>query len=791
MPSVLPPAARKGILVIPKDAPFVGNQIPPPGSFFGSAAAVIYYAVVCIGISQQLPKHTEFLTFFLNNYVIELEFFIRQNKEFHTRMMVVLKNHPNGQLVVEYLNLKVKEYIEILKNDTTRPSKTIGVLLPRNFGVFKVKDNHSVDIRPREGSNDFQDLFDTICLEMFPHHSVQERQEMEYFSSLQAKVEVSDIVEVYSYTPPPPATIESSEAPRSSAAIVAPNATMPGRLDDTQLKDVHRQVVPASAPKNEELTSDLLPSELISVYSDDNDVETTKLTAAIVLQEACVATQNARDLTIRARFVTDNHPGSSQSKILLNQSIAALKNAKNETDSAVLLDAVSTAGESIPSQFLVADSDHISNVSILCQIRQESDTNSSASSATQLSKDEIPNDAEVAAFFADVPKSSSSNPGVESMKASNASLETIKGLQLAMDPKSLPIGFSGSMDNASSTIASILAKIEDLKSGTSFSLPDGGRQAPSTTFAQSPMQGVEDGAPGAQQTLFSSIDLERSVDVPNSFGSNSGQTLTSGQSGTSQTHELADLLASLTPPRSTHYSSSRGHDIGVGGAHSSDNPSKNALFHVDVRGNTHADHLSFSPPGENRGPPVQVLASSEYPPGNSSSADQSKTLSSDELGSDSRTVGKRPPAFLLKVPNRISRFVQILQSQSKNPSKSNGIGGSNPVAHLSDTMLSESDDAPPLPSSIFPLGGKIGGSPPAYSPGNPPEIVPPSAPSSSSALRSAATPAAETLNETPPTKWGGEIGGIKRSGKMPDIAMVLLLFSHNPPAFITQAVFAA
>ena len=772
----------------------------------------VQYAIICFAIQLKLPWYSFIVELLLDEIVKKFDFLLWDD-DFCSRMSVWLKtDSPTGEMIV----LKIRSMLE---NDLNKkdPNNNHNYLFGAVFDYAPDSGHYFLDTNPKH----FDDYLGFVCDCMFPEPNVQKLPSQIFTSRKNIKKlcdGISDFIEDHSYPLSPQATIESSEAPRSSAEIVNQNAwTFPQPFVPAPLTNLlyalvqfdRKLVVPAFVPIPQQIAS---PPVSEPVRNNATDLILAGVKAAL---HSCVnnaVTLAAKSFTVGNRSTVMAIGGSDLDAQVLATEVTSDANQK-------ALDAVTTASATLRAAKAVV-------------------------TATDAGE----------SIFVDSPPHS---PGVKSLMTSNKNLDNIFDLQTKMGVNSLPTGFTEGVDIVASQIASILAKIEDLKSGTSFSLPDGGRQAPSTTFAQSPMQGVEDGAPGAQQTLFSSIDLERSVDVPNSFGSNSGQTLTSGQSGTSQTHELADLLAnlpilslsssttahpkpiipfleltskgvspqaqsfgkssgnvtyhphldllaSLDPPHSTHSSSSRGHDIGVGGAHFSDNPSKNAHSNVDARGNPHANLPSFLPQGKYRGPPpVQVLASSGNSPGNppgiSGCADHLKTLSSNVLGSDSSKVGTNPLASLLKVPNRTSRFIQILQSQSKNPSKSNGIGYSTSVPHSSNTMSSESDVPPPLPSSSSPLGGKIGGSPPAHSPGGLPELVPPPAPSLSQELRSAATPSVDPPNENPPTKWGVKIGGIKRSGKMPDIAMVLLLgahllrlgvplFSHIPPAQEVQAV---
>jgi hypothetical protein len=340
------------------------------------------------------------------------------------------------------------------------------------------------------------------------------------------------------------------------------------------------------------------------------------------------------------------------------------------------------------------------------------------------------------------------------------------------------------------------------QSGTSSSLPNGEGRAHFTTSAQSPPKGVEDGAPGAHP--LSSTDLERSTDVPKSPLSNLGSNFSSGPSGTSQTHELAVLLANLPilslsssnpahakltisyleltnkgvstppnllamldqpPPLPTQSSSSRGHNIGVGDAHSSDIQSKNALSNVGVSGNPHANLPSFPPKGDVGGPPqVQELAQSGDPPGNSDYADHPETPSTFNPWSSCIPGGKTRSSTQCQTPPSRGGWRNFFRrdksSNRVNPSQ--GETGDTPpqVTHSSDKISSEfAATTTLLPSSISPLGGNIGGSPGVHSSGDPPEIVPSPAPSSSYELGSAATPALSL----PCCPSGHDIGGIERT----------------------------
>ena len=813
------PAALRGTPAVPKNAPFVGNQIPPPESVFDSPATLAYFVILCIGVIEQLPKHTEFLTFFLNYYVTELNNMLLTNIKFHTRMMVVLRNNPTGHLVLEYLKLRVKQYIEILKNDDERQSKKIGVLLHRNFGIFRVEDNHSVDIRPREGGNDFQDLFDTIWLETFPHHSVQEHQEMEYFSSLLPKVWFSDVVEVHSYPPPP-------EAPRSSAEIVAQNAvTFTAEL---------QPVVP-------ELVSVPQPSDTPPV---DESVEIVR-----VLPDS----PSRDDATVLFLPVVKSVLADCVAKVIIKSTEAI--GARNQAVLSHILN------EEIDAKVLrheVASRD----------TKDESAAITDASAALEAAElVKVAVDAGKS-IFVDSPPAS---PGIQSLERSNEDLRNIFRAQIELEVKSLPTGFAESVNDVAGRIASILEEIQNSMSSSSSPLPPNCEvQAHFTNSAQSLSQGVEDGALGAQQPLFSSTDLEISIDAPKSSSSNPS----SGLSGTPPTHEPLSMLLAASMPSSPQTSFTpaavTSADSGIlaqsssnplkpapplplktprvitkmngGGAQSSGipigNPPGNAQSIVGGSGNPPANLPSSASQGKVGGPPVQVLAQSVDPSGDSSGADQPKTQSRLNLlsscipgrksssasqcqqASQSRgwrcnffqsgksnrvnpshgeTGNTRPPVAHSSVdPSECAATTPPLSQTVVLPAGRTGIGGSGSSQDGTDrsaflhppNSFGTNDKPvrplPPIPVIPFSRGTDIRGSLPAHSPGDPPELVPPSAPSSSSALESAATPAADPLNEKPPTSWGVKIVGIERDvvrSPFDDIATVLLnmKYSKAPP----------
>ncbi len=445
----------------------------------------------------------------------------------------------------------------------------------------------------------------------------------------------------------------------------------------------------------------------------------------------------------------------------------ALKAAKTAFAALEVIEAVTAAADAGKSLFkenapdLGSLSDSVehtqapSPVSVV-NIPVESDTNSPASSATQLPADAIPGDAESAALFAAI--SSSNQP--------------LSG-QHQFAPQFHANGAGG-------PLSVIPEEDEDCadQSGNS-PLPDGERRAPFTTAAQSPPKGVEDRATGAQHPLFSSIDLERSVDVPKSFRSNSGITLSSGPSGTPPTHELSSMLLAASMPSSPQsaftpaaVTSADGSTLAQlsskplknapkppfktdvvrwkmnsGGSHSSGipigNPPGNAKSIVGVRWNPHTNQPSFSPQG-NGEPPVQVLAKSGNPPsGDSDGADHLETPSSSKLwrscipgrktssasqpgnsSSSWRKIFHRRSNRVNPVPGQTNDArPQVAHSPGKNPSESAAApalspqlcpsghekGVSNLVAHSPDKISSGNAATPALSPQMCPSGHEKGG----------------------------------------------------------------------------------
>jgi len=358
--------------------------------------------------------------------------------------------------------------------------------------------------------------------------------------------------------------------------------------------------------------------------------------------------------------------------------------------------------------------------------------------------------------------------------------------------------------------------------------PDGEGRAHFTTSAQSPPKGVEDGASGAHPPFSLAVSLE-STDGSKPSWSNLGSDFSSGPSETAPTQESSMLLALSMPSSSSFTPAATTSADGSPLAHLSGNsigdPPGNAQSNVDVIGNPHAGQPSFPSKGDVGGPPpVQELAPSGNPPGNSSGDGHPKTSKLRAQGSSCIHDGKIRSASQRQAPQSRGWCRKIFQSGKNrvHPSQGETSKSSPPVAHSSDNQSVSASTNQPLsniivfpagrtgiggsgssqdgtdlsaslpPPNLFGTNGKpvrplpptpagppsrrtgIGGSPRAHLPDNSHEIVPSPAPSLSQELRSAAPP-----NENPPTSWGVKIGGTN-SSKYEDIAFRLLKASSDP-----------
>jgi hypothetical protein len=159
-----------------------------------------------------------------------------------------------------------------------------------------------------------------------------------------------------------------------------------------------------------------------------------------------------------------------------------------------------------------------------------------------------------------------------------------------------------------------------------------------------------------------------------------------------------------------------------------------------------------------------VLARSVDPPGNSSGADHLETPSSWKLWRSCIPSEKNMSASQRQeAPQSRGWRCNFFQSGKSNRVNSyqGETGDTRPlVAHSSDNLSVSASTSPPLSLSTCPSGHKIGGSQGAHSSGDPPELVPPTAPSSSSALGSAAATALSPQS----CPSGHDIGWIKRNG---------------------------
>jgi hypothetical protein len=696
------------------------ERLPESGNKFPNIEAIIRYILVCLVINYKKDKTTNVVSPSIKYCMFVLKLKLNNDPHFFNRMRVVLKTQsPTDESIYKHLNWIVRGILQ--RNG-----------MNHRFGVI-VHENFSEDCKLfHTNTEDFQIFFDSVCNDMFPSLEIQKLESDAFFARQRNEVlfksaripctnqSLAAIVARTAVT----FTAELQPVVPTLVPVPQPSATPPG---DEPVLIV--RVLPDPPPRND--ATDLILADVKSVVAD------------------CV----------------DN----------------AVAKAAESFDAGNRSTVMAITGAPIDAQVLAAE--------VTC------DANGQAMEAT------------VYAFAA-----------LEVVEAVKAAADAGESVQ--RDVPSSNEFKPGESDhqfhaNGAGGPLSVIHEEDDAdQSGTSSPLPDGKRRAPFTTFAQSLPQGVEDGALGAQS--LSLADSLESADAPKSSWSDPRSNFSSGPSGTSLTHESQELLAASMPsspqstfnpaattsadgsnsvqssgvelgfvlkspnllalldeppPLPTQSSSSRWHDIGVGGAR----------VHVGVRRNPHANSPSFQPQGC-EDPPVQVFAASAHSSDDSGGADHPKTPSSSKFRSSCIPGRKTGSASQRQNPQSsgwLRRIFQSGKSNRVNPSQGETGDTRPPVAHSSGKIPSESAaTTPPLPSSISPLGGDIGGSSQAHSQGDPPKIVPSSAPSLSPELGSAATPAAPPLTNKSSTSWGTDIGGTKRSGEMQDIAMVLLLGAH-------------
>jgi hypothetical protein len=776
----------------------------------------VQYAIICFAIQLKVPWFAFIVESVLDAIVAKFEFLLRDD-EFFTRMSGWLKTeHPTGEMIV----MKIRS---LLQNDlSTNHNYRFGA-------VFYFKDGHFfLSTNPKN----FNGYFGFVCDRMFPKQNVQDLESPIFKSRKILKelcVRFSDVAKVHSYTPPPQDTIESSEAPRSFAEIVAQNAvTFPlgapqfvpaplTRLLNAPVQSVHEPSVlasaPASLPESHPLMRRLDNTPVQVVHKSLMSLpvqhvhDTNELVYAVVnelFEEAFakVIDKSAEAIGVRnqaalSRIFGEDPDANALREEVARQAIIAESAAFTDASAALeVKNLVKAAAEGGKSLFL--DPPDLSLNSLARSIEPDIQPSSPGTVAI-VDVPVSPTD-----YF---PPASSEIPSLKNVPGNADSAALFAAMNSPIASLSGQPQFNHQNHaNGDGGPFSVIQEEEDGadQSGTSPLPFDGKRQAPFPTLYLSSLQSVEIGASRAE---------------PESSSSNLGSIPSSGPSGTTLTNELSDLLANLpilslssTPAdykQIVHSSEWTG--IGVSplaqssrnqsgnmcqippqvpdllkhneeeepppfplefllnhakesgkGAHPSDIQSKNALSNVDVSRNPHADQPSFSPQG-NGGPQVQVLASSGKPPGSFGGADHLETPSSSKLWS-SCIPGRKTGSSTQPDNSSSSRhkfFPWRIKSNRVNPSQGQTNDTRPPVAHSPGTISSESAAATILPpSSSFPLGDNIGGSPlTAHPPGDPLVIAPSSAPSLSSELGSAATP-----NEKPPTSLGVKIGGIEPNG---------------------------
>jgi hypothetical protein len=777
-----------------KSTPIVWEKLPESGDTFFNIRDIFRYMLVCFIINYKKDNTTNVVSPSLDYCMHVLSFLLKEDRNFLRRMRVFLKTRtPTAESIFEHLRGIV-----------------CGILQKKGmehvFGV-NIHDNFSKDYKLfHTDTVDFQNFFDSVWYEMYPSLEIQILESEAFYANQHIEMLIKSAGMPCANQSPAAivartaVTFTTDPQPVVPTLVSGAPQSAPPLLDES-VKIV--RVLPDPPERND--TTDLF-LHAVKGYLKDCVNEAVN-TAAVAFFEGNRSTvMEITGAELDARVLATEVTGDAT-----QNAIAAVSTAIAASEVVEAVKAAADAGESLSQDHAphaldlgslgksVESRPFHPPVSIV-DIPLDSGTNSPASSATQLSADAIPGDAKSAAKSA----------------AINSPIKPLPG-----QPQNPPCFCA----NGDGDPLSVISEEKDGadQSGNSSPLPVGEGRAHLTTSAQSPQQCVEDRALRAH---------------PKSPLSNLGSNPSSGLNGTFPIHELSYLLANLPilslssstpahpklpssfleltskgvsplaqssdnlsgilpylpppellkmldepPPLPTQSSSSRGHNIGVGGAHSSNIQSKNARSTVGMRWNPRADQPSFSPQGCG-GPPVQVLASSGKPPGSFGGADHPKTPP--RLNFWSSCIPGRKTSSASQSDNSSSSGHNIFRRHKSNhgnpvPGQTNDTSLS--VAHSSDKNPSESDAPPSLPPSSFPLGDSIGVSPTAHSPGDPPGFVSPPAPSPSSELGDVAPNSAASLNEKPPTtKWGVKIGGIEREGvgsQFVEVASLVLMMKYT------------
>jgi len=731
------------------------KELSPIGDNLKNLVELMRCIIACLIIREKKPNHNKFVSTYLEWYAYCLILKCNEEEGFCQSMRVFV----GYQILTE--KMIIQKYGSLIKQlIASKPTEyELGVVIGNNFG------NHIGNSYFHTDHPNWKSTFQYVWIQMFPPESELQTIQKIVATEKEIRMLKRDVEQL---------KFENSKRRNHffQNAITVQVPFVPARhhrpLFDTGVISIHKPVVPAQVPE---------------VQQEDDFLEIVEVPL-------------------------DQESGNDAKELIL----AVVKSALEDCVAKAVALATANAGESVQPEEQSSDvfvpGDYEAGLLFLEMDGQSENQFHANGSGESLD---------------------SESRGIQSLDRSNEDLRNIFHAQIELEVNSLPTGFAESVNDAAGRIASILKEIKNLRSNSSSPLPHGEGRAQFTTSAQSPLQSVEDGASGAHP--LSLADSLKSADAPQSSSSNPGINLSSGPSGTSLTRESSsllaasidpshqssfipaavtsadgspqeqssdnqsenvsylpppNLLASLVSPLPTQ-SSPLGDDIGVGGAQSSGKPPVSApppppkTQSVIAKMNGEGAQSSGKPlgivhsivggrrnPPADLIPPVQVLAQSGDPPGNSGGADQPETPSSIKLGSDSSQAGTDLSASL-PPPNLF------------------GTNGK-PVHPL------------PLSPQSCPSGHDIGGSQGAHSSGDPPGFVPSSAPFSSSKLESAATPALSL----PTCPSGHDIGGKKRSGEMLDFWMVYLrsarlrhigvpleqehLFSHIPPAHLAQAV---
>jgi hypothetical protein len=779
--------------VNPKTFKFEGNK-------FTSLEEILQFLLTCTVVLQKKPVYKAWIMNFMSDPVRILDAYIGKNIIIEAKALARFFNGSvTAKNVVEYFSAQIEKICK------RTPARKFGIVINEKERTFTI-------------SSEFFEVYKEIAGHVFMNTKRLIKLNDHHFDDSHVSCVKSDnflsstclMVEKWSESRVKETAVEVFDIPDDNLdVLMEPSAQ---RFQSRTNRYWQRKITQSIKSKLFDLDFDLDSAFLLESIEKSDDMVIENQPAKVELSESvvnvtpCVAklTQNFADqFFVEAKIFLDSskffamfpEEYANESSHALSKAINALQNAYIVQDSAELLSSVVQAGGFVPQLLLIEDDPAKKNQSAASNMIIEALDFSVKSS-----------------FNALVPKCNIVD--VESSDDKSSTMHaTINALN---DIEFIIANFRSLISDLLKPVSQVTQSLEivpppfdpnfvELLDAFKAPLPPLLDQSfPSKGKSYLPQKCIQDGSSKLQPFVPHTDPSGFAANLKPS-SSNLGSNLSSGQSGTSLTHELPEMLANLdissksslkpapaekvvpmgtdiggsppvqssgNPPEnvpnfsppillamlevSPHLppkSSPLGGDIGVGDARLIGDPSKDPLeivpTNVGVSGNPHADHLSFVPQGDNGGSPVQVLAQSGDPPGYSGGADPPKTPSSNVLWSDSSKARTYLSASL-PPPNLFGSKGKPVRPLPPTPvvPKGTDIGGRPPVAHSSGIPIGNPPEsaattlALSLPSC--PSGHDIGGNEP-----------PPSAPSSSSKLGSAANPIAISPTCSP---LGGNIG---------------------------------